>query len=71
LVPEVNMVNVQTVAENTEYQLKFLVKNMQSNGQPLRYQLQGLTLSVRTEYIYSAASQATSSGGVYILHDFH
>jgi len=29
------------------------------------------TLSVRTEYIYSAAFQATSLGGVYILHDFH
>ena len=29
------------------------------------------TLSVRTEYIYSAASQATSPGGVYILRDFH
>jgi hypothetical protein len=30
-----------------------------------------LTLSVRAEYIYSAASQATSPGGVYILRDFH
>jgi hypothetical protein len=30
-----------------------------------------LTLSVRTEYIYSAASQATSPDGVYILRDFH
>jgi hypothetical protein len=30
-----------------------------------------LTLSVRAEYIYSAASQATSPDGVYILRDFH
>jgi hypothetical protein len=30
-----------------------------------------LTLSVRTEYIYSTASLATSPDGVYILHDFH
>ena len=29
------------------------------------------TLSVCTEYIYSAAFQATSPGGVYILRDFH
>jgi hypothetical protein len=30
-----------------------------------------LTLSVRVEYIYSMASQATSPGGVYILRDLH
>jgi hypothetical protein len=30
-----------------------------------------LTLSVRAEYIYSAASQTTSPDGVYILRDFH
>jgi hypothetical protein len=30
-----------------------------------------LTLSIRAEYIYSAASQATSLDGVYILRNFH
>ena len=33
-------VNVQTDAENTERPLKLLAKNMQSNGQPFRSQLQ-------------------------------
>jgi hypothetical protein len=32
---------------------------------------ENLTLSVHAEYIYSAASQATSPDGVYILRDFH
>jgi hypothetical protein len=30
-----------------------------------------LTLSIRTEYIYSAASHASCLDGVLILHDFH
>jgi hypothetical protein len=33
--------------------------------------VRSLTHSVRAEYIYSVASQATSPDGVYILRDFH
>ena len=37
----------------------------------VRWPLKLSTLSVHMEYIYSAAFQATSPGGVYILRDFH
>jgi hypothetical protein len=40
-------------------------------GMLLFHCIQLLTLSIHAEYIYSAASQATSPGGVYILRDFH
>jgi hypothetical protein len=33
--------------------------------------LKGVTLSVRAQYIYSAAFNATSPDGVYILRDIH